>query len=498
VSADRGLHRRDLLRLTAGALATLPAAPLLAACGATSSSAKRAPTTTAAAFRERVDPSKPWWLQGDFAPVTREVEAFDLGVRGAIPRSLDGLYVRNGSNAATGKSGHWFLGDGMVHGVRLAGGKARWYRNRWVRTSLYQSGEAIGRGGPPGGAAGYSNVSVFTHAGQLLSSGEVGYPYRLSPDDLSTIGVHDFDGRLRTNMTAHPKIDPVTGRMHFFGYGFTPPFLTYHVVEADGRLSSSQPVAVAKSTMMHDFAITDHDVVFWELPVLFDLQLAVRSMKRGELLFPFRWDPSYGARVGVMPLGGPASAIRWVDIDPCYVFHGINAYREGTNVVVDVCRYDTMFANGPENLGPRGALHRWTIGTSSPQLTFHDDVVEGGAQLELPTIDRRHTGRAHRYGWFVESGYNGSTVDFAGVVRRDFATGAFDRWDPGPARHGGEALFVPEGTNEGDGWVIVYVYDARSDASTLAILDATDVAAGPVAEITLPQRVPYGFHATWV
>jgi carotenoid cleavage dioxygenase len=83
-------------------------------------------------------------------------------------------------------------------------------------------------------------------------------------------------------------------------------------------------------------------------------------------------------------------------------------------------------------------------------------------------------------------------------VRRDFATGDLARWDPGAARHGGEALFVPEGDGEGEGWVLVYVYDQRDDASTLAILDATDVAAGPVAEVVLPQRVPYGFHATWV
>jgi carotenoid cleavage dioxygenase len=390
----------------------------------------------------------------------------------------------------------------MVHGVRLDGGTARWYRNRWVRTALYESGEAIGEGGgAPGGAAGYSNVSVFTHAGTLLTSGEIGYPYRLSPADLSTVAVHDFGGRLRTNMTAHPKIDPGTGRMHFFGYGFTPPFLTYHVADANGALVASHDVTVGASTMMHDFAITERDVVFWELPVLFDLQLAVRSIERGELLFPFRWDPGYGARLGVMPLDGPAGATRWVEIDPCYVFHGVNAYRDGDDVVVDVCRFDSMFANGVENINDsRGALHRWTLGTAGDALTFHDDVLEGDAQIDLPTIDKRRTGRAHRYGWFVESRDSDDTVDFAGVVRRDFARGDLARWDPGPARHGGEALFVhdPDSSSEGDGWVMVYVYDAREDESVLAILDATDVAAGPVAEVVLPQRVPYGFHATWV
>jgi carotenoid cleavage dioxygenase len=494
---SKPVQRRDLLRLAAAAAAAVPAAAILAACADGSPSAS-APSTTAP-FREPFDPRRPWWLQGNFAPVTREVHVTDLEVRGAIPRSLDGLYVRNGSNAVSGKSGHWFLGDGMVHGVRLERGRARWYRNRWVRTELYTSGGSIGDGGAPGGATGYSNVSVFSHADRLLTSGEIGFPYRLSPDDLSTVGVYDFDGRLTTNMTAHPKIDPGTGLMHFFGYGFTPPYLTYHVADATGALVASHPITVGKSTMMHDFAITEHDVVFWELPVLFDMDMAVRSIQRGELLFPFRWDPTYGARLGVMPLEDDGSKLRWVEIDPCYVFHGVNAFRDGERVHVDVCRFDSMFAHGVERINDaRGELHRWTIDTSGDELAFDDQLLEGEVQIDLPTIDHRHRGRGYRYGWFVESRDSDDTVDFAGVVRRDFARSELARWGPGPARHGGEALFVADGSSEGDGWVMVYVYDAREDESTLAILDATDVAAGPVAEVVLPQRVPYGFHATWV
>jgi carotenoid cleavage dioxygenase len=488
-----------LLRLTAGALATAPFASLLAACGGDGGGSSS--TASTVPFREPFDRSRPWWLQGNFAPVQTEREAFDLEVRGAIPRALDGLYVRNGSNAASGKTGHWFLGDGMVHGVRLERGKARWYRNRFVRTALYERGDALGdSGGPPGGADGYSNVSVFTHAGRLLTSGEIGYPYRLSPDDLSTVGVHDFDGRLATNMTAHPKVDPATGRMHFFGYGFTAPFLTYHVADENGALVSSIDLDVGKSTMMHDFAITERDAVFWELPVLFDLDLAIEGLEDpGGMLFPFRWDPSYGARIGVLPLVGPADAIRWVEIDPCYVFHGVNAFRDGDDVVVDVCRFDSMFSRGVEHIAnERGALHRWRVGTGGAALTFHDEVLEGEVPIDLPTIDKRHTGRAHRYGWFAETRDNDDTVDFAGIARRDFRTGALARWQPEVGVHAGEALFVPDGKSEGEGWALAYVYDARDEQSVLAILDATDVAAGPVAEVVLPQRVPYGFHATWV
>ncbi|TPW10740.1 MAG: carotenoid cleavage dioxygenase, partial [Acidimicrobiaceae bacterium] len=174
----------------------------------------------------------------DLAAPTRhnsfdEVETFELSVRGAIPPELNGLYARNGSNPASGESPHWFFGDGMAHGVRLGAGRAEWYRNRWVRTTMYEGGLTFGTG-PPGGASNQSNVSLIWHGGRLLSSGEVGSPYELDPLDLSTRGVHDFGGGLTSSFTAHPKIDPATGNLHFFGYGFVPPYLTYSVADPSG------------------------------------------------------------------------------------------------------------------------------------------------------------------------------------------------------------------------------------------------------------------------
>jgi carotenoid cleavage dioxygenase-like enzyme len=76
----------------------------------------------------------PAHLAGNYAPVTDELTAYDLPVTGAIPPELTGWYLRNGPNPHEANTGHWFLGDGMVHGVRLESGRAKAYRNRWVRT----------------------------------------------------------------------------------------------------------------------------------------------------------------------------------------------------------------------------------------------------------------------------------------------------------------------------------------------------------------------------
>jgi len=499
----RRISRRELLRqgalggLALGAVGATGGA-LLAACGspsATSATGTGSPGSLPTTAPPDTGPSR-WWLEGNFGPVHAETTATDLRVTGTLPTELTGLYVRNGSNPLQGVSPHWFLGDGMVHGVRLESGRATWYRNRWVRTGFFAHGGGLAATGAPGGTATLANVSVVGFGGRTLALGEVGAPYALDPSDLSTVGPVVADGGGNGNMTAHPKIDPATGLMHSFGYGFTQPYLEYRVHAPDGTLLSSEPVALPRSVMMHDFAITRSDVVFMDLPVLFDMQGAVRMVSdpaSGAL--PYRWDPSAGARLGVMPLGGPTSAIRWVDIEPCYVYHAVNATRRGGDVVLDVCRLDSTFA--PAAQPSASTRHRWTIGTSGTHLTFADEVLDV-PPADLPTIDPRHRGGPWRHAWLSEITSKPGEVAFSGCQHIDMTTGRLDRWSPGPGRNGGEWLFVAGGPGEGEGWVLAFVYDHATDRSDLVVLDALHVARGPVAEVHLPVRVPYGFHAAFV
>jgi carotenoid cleavage dioxygenase-like enzyme len=491
------MDRRSFLRGLAGSSAVL-AGSLVAGCGGRGSGGgdgpPRAAPTTTAVTDPPLDPDRPWWMQGGFAPVDAEVHEVDLEVTGSLPPALSGLYVRNGSNPASGPSPHWFLGDGMVHGVRLEAGRAAWYRNRWVRTPLYEEGIGFGEA-PPVGATTLANVSVVHHGDRLLALGEVGFPYELRVDDLATVGPFDHAGRLTTSMTAHPKVDPATGRMHGFGYGFVPPYLTYHVIDPDGSLVHSEEIEVAGPTMIHDFAITEHHAVFWELPVVFDLDIALAGGS-----FPFRWDPGYGARVGVLPLGGPAAAVRWADVEPCYVFHGIAAWDDGDHVVLDVCHHPSMFATGTTDLsGEGGDVRRWTVPVDG-SAPVREEVLEGDHRLELPTIDRRLTGRPSRQAWLLESVGDERTLRFTALARHDSRTGRLDRWEPEGTEAPGEVTFVPDAPDagEGEGWALTLTTDPASGASDLVVLDALDLAAGPVARVHLPARVPFGFHGTWV
>src|SRR5688500_6451335 len=185
------------------------------------------------------------YLSGNYAPVADEATIEDLEVEGRLPEALRGRYVRTGPNPSgeAPRPYHWFIGEGMVHGIHLAGGRAVSYRNRWVRT-----GPEIE--GPQQPFYDLSNTDVLPFAGGLLSLTEGTYPYVLSPD-LDTLARWDVGGPLPHGLTAHPKVYPDSGELHGFAYWFEAPYLLYHVVDADGRLVTSVPIELPAPVSMH-------------------------------------------------------------------------------------------------------------------------------------------------------------------------------------------------------------------------------------------------------
>ncbi|WP_410650928.1 carotenoid oxygenase family protein [Amycolatopsis sp. cmx-4-54] len=468
----------------------------------------------AAAGEPEVNP----YLMGVYAPIGEEIDAGDLEVVGELPADLNGVYLRNGPNPRFEPEGryHWFDGDGMIHAVHLENGKAR-YRNRWVRTKAFEAESAAGKalwkgvmespkGNPFGNTHGLNvkdsaNTDLVFHRGKVLSTWYLcGTPYAVDPLSLETLGAENFLGTLVGDMMAHPKVDERTGEMFWFDYGPRPPYLRYGVISADGKVASTTEIELPGPRLPHDMAITENYAVLMDLPLVQDMEAARNG--RHKLLF----DRSLPSRFGVLPRYGNGSQIRWFEASPCYIYHVVNSWEQGEEVVLDVCRVQrpepradahTPLAKMLSYLRLDASLHRYRFNLRTGQCLenqLDDD------NTEFPSVDSRVVGGRNRFSYAVHISPD-STLKFDGLVCYDNRAGTKTEHRFGPGRWGSEAPFAPrDGAAAGsdDGYLVTFVQDEREGRSELDVFDAADLAAGPVARVLLPQRVPLGFHATWV
>ncbi len=439
------------------------------------------------------------YLEGNNAPVTTEETVTELTVTGTLPSVLSGRYLRNGPNPVTPPDPdtyHWFTGTGMVHGIRMEDGGARWYRNRWVRSAEVAAalGEPVHPGPVVEGMDFAPNTNVIGHAGRTYAIVEAGArPYELT-DELDTVGPSDFGGTLPGGYTAHPKRDPDTGELHaisyYWGWGNQ---VQYTRTDVDGRVQKVVDVPVGGMVSVHDMSLTGRYAVIYDLPVVFSEEALAEGSS-----FPYRWDDDYESRVGLLPLNGTADDVTWCDVEPCYVFHPMNAHDEGDAVVADVVRHPKMFAThliGPDEGAP--VLERWRVDPAAGKVVT--EILDDRAQ-EYPRVDERVVGRPHRFGYaaVVTRGDEPGFDVTSGLVKHDLSKGTSEvRGFRGGA---GEAIFVPAqpGSSEDDGYVLSLIYDPDRQASDLLVLHAQDFTGDPVATVHLPVRVPYGFHGNWV
>jgi carotenoid cleavage dioxygenase len=438
-------------------------------------------------------------LTGVHQPMAEELTLFDLVVEGVIPAELDGRYVRIGPNpvAPDPRTYHFFVGDGMLHGVRISNGRARWYRNRWIRSS--EVAKSLGVPAAPGPRHIFDtvNTSILDHAGAGWALVEAGStPVRFG-EELEDQRYEDFNGTLPGSFTAHPRRDPSTGELHAICYEATDlKRIRYNVVDPSGRVRRSVVIPVEHGPLIHDCAITQRFVIILDLPLT--LSLGVVMAGHG---FPYRWNERHPARIGLLPREGGGETVQWITIDPCFVFHNANAFDlPDGRIALDVIVYDRMFAgdnHGPDEV-PRG-FERWTI---DPQNgTVSQETIDAEPQ-ELPVIDCRRTGLPYRYAYALglPAEKNPNLVGDAPLIKHDLQRGSKSRHAFGSGRVAGEFVFVPRAADseEDDGWLVGFVIEADGASTTLEILAANDITAPPVASIRLPHRIPPGIHGAWI
>nr|AEO50759.1 CCD4c [Crocus sativus] len=491
-------------------------------------------------LRPSVDPRRV--LHDNFSPVGELPPTPCPVIRGSIPPCLrGGTYIRNGPNPQHLPRGphHLFDGDGMLHSLLLpssGGGTApATLSSRFVQTYKYLvereaaapvlpnvfSGfhgvGGIARGAVtaarvltgqmnPAEGVGLANTSLLFFAGQLYALGESDLPYAVHLDDngdMSTLGRSDWGGKLFMGMTAHPKKDPITGEMFAFRYGPVPPYITYFRFDRNGnKLGPDVPIfSVTQPSFLHDFAVTEHYAIFPDIQIVMkpmDMVLGGGS--------PVGSDRGKVPRLGLLPRNASSdSEMRWFEVPGFNIMHSLNAWEEeGGDVVVMVA---------PNVMSIEHALERTELVHSCVEMVgidLRNGIVSrtplSAGNLGFGVIHPGYLGRKNRYAYL---GVGDPMPKISGVVKLDFnlvgTTICSDcvvaKRDFGPRCFGGEPFFVPADDNdeeEDKGYVMSYVHNEESGESSFVVMDAQSPELEIVAEVLLPERVPYGFHGLFV
>ena len=459
------------------------------------------------------------YLTGHHAPNRFEADAPNLFVEGELPHDLAGVFYRNGPEPlfpTRGDEYHWFDGDGMVFAFFIENSQVS-MRNRWVQTEKLALEKAAGKrlfgvfGNPgmsdpsvQGKRYNTANTNIILHGGKLLALMEGAPAVELDPRDLSTIGEQTYDGKITSTFSAHPKLDHHTGELLNIGNMIHGPSgakeLRFDVIDDGGNLTKSEIIPVPHMTLMHTFLATENYVVFPVLPL--DLDMG-RAMRGGPINAWVRNRPS---KLAVMPRSGTAADVRWFEHEPRHMFHEFNAWEEDGKIVADVATAagTALFPDEDGKMLTHAesalSLRRWTFDLAANTNTIKEESLND-RDIQFPRPDDRMTTRPsqHCYSNLNLHSIDGRVDGMDGAIHFDTRTGKEDIFDFGAGAAVGELVFAPRlgSTDEADGYVITIVHPANSPTSQLVIFAAKDLAAGPLARVHLPFRVPSGFHCNY-
>ena len=444
------------------------------------------------------------YLEGNFAPVLEErTDDHALEVTGVVPPDLEGVLLRNGPNPLTvperpGRlplvlrrrdAPRHLAGRGQGHRLpEPVGAHPRRWPARWppCRPGVRAS-RSTDRPTPTSSATPAPPSPSWSPASPTPSR-----PTSTGPGSTTSTAP------LSSPMTAHPKVDPVTGELVFFGVDlFGPPFLRYHVVDATGQLTTTEEIDDPPG---RDDARLRGDRHPGRLPRPAGASSTWPWPARAGRL-PFRWSPEAGARVGVMARNGRATTIRWIDHGPELRLPRPQRLRR---------RRPHRPRRRPLRLGLRhrprarpspAPRRRSTAGRSTrPANRVHEEALDD-TPVEFPRIDPAVAGSPHRYGYCVRTGADPEQPSFEGLVKYDFARDESVRFDPGEGRAPGEPVFVraADGAGEDEGWVLSR--RLRRRPGRLATWSSSTPPRSPGRRwprCTCPARVPFGFHGSWV
>jgi carotenoid cleavage dioxygenase-like enzyme len=426
--------------------------------------------------------SKNKFLSGNWYPV-EETSTTELKITGELPKELSGLFLRNGPNPKepiNHENYHPFFGDGMIHGIRVEDGKALWYKNKFV-TSPFGFGP---------------NTHVLKHGEKIYALVEGGISPVIMDSEMNFLEEEPFPASENKRFTAHPKIDADTGEMHAVSYDFGEYVnglgqVHYVTVDSHGKLIKDKIIETPSRPMVHDCAITKNYVLIFDLPVTFNLGRRDGDNNPIGGDYPVVWNDKHISRVGLQ--SKKTDEIIWIEVNPGFLFHIVNSYEnENGQVVLDFCRYERLFDfDNPLPMGQKPFLTRWIL---DPKAKTCSEEMLDDRPMEFSRVHPDYDGKQHRFGYLLNDGRLNN------YFKHDFEKSETITHDFGENCQAAEPVFIPKknAKSEDDGFVVGFVYDKTTDLSDFVVLDAQNFSEAPLARITLPQRVPFGFHGSWI
>ena len=443
-----------------------------------------------------------------------EADVFECEVIGEVPKELNGaLYRTGGDREFPSLDGDVIInGDGMFSMFRFEDGHVS-FRSRYVKTErllteraarrrLYGSYRNRFTDDPSTKGTDRNNTGntyAFFHHGKLLALREDSHPYEIDPLTLDTLPKYDFNGTLKSkSLTAHPKIDPVTGEWWSFGLfanGEPDTNMMLHVIDKSGKLVRQEMFQTPYPGLSHDFAVTREHVVFPIMPLTAD---PARIAAGGPF---YAFDPALPSVWGIMPRNGSVNEMRWFKVPGTFSGHIMNAYSDGDTVHVDATIspgngfpfFPTVDGKWTDPKDGAAIITRVSFDLSKGENAVTQTPF-AGAKGEMPRLDERFAMSDYRYGYFAFR-----DAPRFGIGRLDWKTGDMQIHEM-PNSLAQEPLFVPRSATspEGDGFVLSVVNRNAENRADLVILDGNDVTKAPIATVKLPFNLSFSFHGCFV
>ncbi|XP_050230644.1 carotenoid 9,10(9',10')-cleavage dioxygenase 1-like [Mercurialis annua] len=390
----------------------------------------------------------------------------------------------------------------------------------------------------------FSNTNVFEHAGRYFSVAENHIPQEIDIFTLQTLDNWDVNGTWNRPFTSHAKRAPDSGELVIMGIDATKPFMELGVISADGkRLVHKVDLKLDRCTLSHDIGVTQRYNVILDFPLTIDIH---RLIKGGPLI---QYNKEDYSKIGVMPRYGDANSIKWFEVQPACTFHIFNCFEHGDEVVVWGCKALNSVIPGPEmglnknewfsrrfraiqsslssEANSNGTnedeslfsrCHEWRLNMETGEVK---ERYLSGTQfsMDFPIINSDYAGLKTKYGYtqmldseassvsgmakygglaklyFEEPHKKSSLIEnqFDEVIRVEYHKFEKNTFCTGVA-------FVPKihSLEEDDGWLIAFVHNEDTNVSKAYIVDSNNFSGEAIAKITLPCRVPYGFHGVFM